>query len=120
MITISLGQALLLYSGALLAGAAAIWLVTEYSTRRMYRFLGKQNLWRCFYCAYSYLDEDAEAMSECPRCHSLNTREDSSQGLATPAPSPAPAPEPQQDAPRRNPSRKHRPGARKRGPRRRR
>lgn len=120
MITLSLGQALLLYSSVLLAGAAAIWLHTEYSTRRAQRVLGKQNLWRCFYCAYSYLDEEAESVSACPRCHSFNTREDANLGFAG-ATAPLPEKALEADArPRRNPSHGHRPRAGRRGPRRRR
>lgn len=121
MITLSLGQALLLYSSVLLAGAAAIWLYTEFSTRRTQRVLGKQNLWRCYYCAYSYLDEEAESVSACPRCQSFNTREDANLGFAGgPAPVPETAAADAQERPRRNPSHGHRPRAGKRGPRRRR
>lgn len=121
MITLSLGQALLLYSSVLLAGAAAIWAYTEFSTRRTQRILGKQDLWRCYFCAYSYLDEEAETVSQCPRCQSFNAREDAHLGYAGgPAPALESTPEDSEARPRRNPSHRHRPGAKKRGPRRRR
>lgn len=120
MITISLSQALLLYSAIILLGALAIWVYTQVTMQRVHRTLGRQYLWRCFYCAYSYLDEEAEAVSECPRCHSLNAREDARPAyIAGRHPAQA-QPHGTEHRPRRNPSRARRPGARTRGPRKRR
>ncbi len=120
MITISLSQALLLYSAIVLIGAMVIWVYTQVTMQRAQRVLGRQYLWRCFYCAYSYLDEEAEAVSECPRCHSFNAREDAQPAYAG-ARNPGKTQDaPAEDRPRRNPSHRRRPGARTRGPRKRR
>ncbi|HNR32176.1 MAG TPA: hypothetical protein PKI11_14900 [Candidatus Hydrogenedentes bacterium] len=120
MITISLTQALLLYSALILLGAIAVWVYTEADMRRAHRVLGKQYLWRCFFCAYSYLDEEAETLSECPRCGSLNSREDAQVGFVPGRMREAATAVPAEPQPRRNPSQRRRPGARSRGPRKRR
>lgn len=124
MIQISLTAALALYSGILLAGAFAIWLYTEVSAQRTAILLERQHLWRCVFCLYTYLDDEAERMSRCPRCGSFNTLDDDGAKLA-PAPAPrtvAPpeAEEEDEEEPRRNPSRQKRKGAKRRGPRKRR
>jgi len=121
MIEISLTAALAIYSAVLGLGAAFIWLYTEIRSRRTYRFLEKQHVWRCAFCAYTYLDEEAENMSQCPRCHSLNDATDKRVKEIQPqAPAPEPALDLEKDQPRRNPSRRKHPGAKNRGPRRRR
>lgn len=71
MIEISLYTALALYGGVVLAGAIAVWVYTERTARRVQRILGSQYVWRCTYCAYTYLDEQAVDTSTCPRCHSI-------------------------------------------------
>ena len=119
MIQLEITEALALYSGILMALAAAIWIITGVNAWRSHRVLGKQYHWRCYFCGFSYLDEEAEQLSECPRCKSLNsaqdkhTREikvhrfktDSSQDEKTEA--------------HKNPSRRKRPHQRRRGPRKR-
>lgn len=121
MIEISLTVALALYSGIVGIGALVIWFYTEATTQQAHKVLEKQNLWRCTFCTFVYLDEDAGAVSECPRCHSLNTGDDKG---ARYVPIHAPARTTRDDVgpaepQRRNPSRGKRPGARRRGPRRR-
>lgn len=122
MITIDLTTALALYSAILGLGVLAIWLYTALTVQRPQRALGKQFLWRCSFCTFVYLDEENEAISQCPRCESFNQAADRmtrAPGLqATPAAPRPPAPE--EEAPRRNPAKGKRPGARRRGPRRRR
>jgi len=121
MIEISLTAALALYSGVLIAGALAIWIYTEAATQRSYRILEKQYLWRCTFCAFTYLDEAAEAVSQCPRCHSLNTLDDPQARFVRTRQLPVLEPELPREVPaRRSPSRQKRPGARRRGPRKRR
>ena len=120
MIEISLPVALIVYSAIIVAGAFLIWLYTEATTRRAYLVLEKQYLWRCVFCSYVYLDQDAVKHSECPQCHSINSLEDK-KARYIPVPKSAKmeaAPQPTQES-RRNPSRGKRPGARRRGPRRR-
>jgi predicted nucleic acid-binding Zn-ribbon protein len=94
MIQISLTTALILYSGF---------------------------LWRCVFCGYIYLDEAAEKLSQCPRCHSYSSEEDTHARYVKTRPSHF-AVGPQEAAeslePRRNPSHRKRPHQRRRGPRR--
>ena len=122
MIAITLTQALVLYAVVLGALIAVIWVYTELSTRRTQRFLEKQYLWQCVFCGYTYLDDSGQTLSECPRCHSFNstadkhskaivTREDKRRILAH---------EEAHEKPRRNPSQRKHPRAKRRGPRRRR
>ncbi len=121
MIQISLTTALAVYSAILGVAAVAIWLFTELREQHVYRTLEKQHLWRCIFCSYVYLDEAAVTVSECPRCGSYNAIDDRHARYIK-----APKAlrkqrgerEEAQDQ-RRNPSRGKRPGARRRGPRRR-
>ena len=76
MIQIEMTFALALYSGILAVLVSMLWMYTEFFVRRPQRHLGEQFLWRCIYCNFTYLDESAERISECPRCHSLNALED--------------------------------------------
>lgn len=120
MIEISLPTALIVYSGVIVAGAFLIWLYTEITTRRAYLVLEKQYLWRCVFCSYVYLDQDAIRHSTCPQCGSINSLDDK-KARYIPAPKSlraAEEPHAVQES-RRNPSRGKRPGARRRGPRRR-
>jgi hypothetical protein len=71
MIEIELKWALVLYSGILGAIGIFIWSYTELSVRRPQQYLGKQFLWRCTFCGYTYLDETDEELSKCPRCESF-------------------------------------------------
>ena len=123
MIAIELRTALTLYAGILGVLIVVIWIYTEIAVRRPMRYLGKQYLWRCVICGYSYLDEADEKLSECPRCGSINSVEDKHARFAPVAKRHEPEPEPQtipDDAEnRRNPSRRKRPNQRRRGPRRR-
>jgi hypothetical protein len=72
MITVELPTALAIYSILLGALAAGIWLYTEISVRKPQRQLGQQFLWKCTFCGCTYLDEQAEALSQCPRCENFN------------------------------------------------
>lgn len=120
MIEISLTMALALYTGCILAGTFVIWIYTEARTHHAYQVLEKQYLWRCVYCAFTYLDEAAERMSQCPRCHSINTIDDrGARFVRTRLPDLEPELQREVDQ-RRNASRQKRPGAKRRGPRRRR
>ncbi len=130
MIEISLNAALIFYSSLIGIGAFLFWLYTEVSVQRHYQVLEKQHLWRCAYCAFTYLDEDAELYSKCPRCDSMNSIADHKTKFipvpkqklqsATPWHQNAVAETEEGDLPRRNPSRRKRPQTRRRGPRRRR
>ena len=122
MIQLELTTALAIYGAIIAGGACAIWLYTEITTRHAYHVLEHQYVWHCVYCTYTYLDQDAETVSQCPRCHSFNSAGDKGARLIKPSrtavvPQPLPA---DTEQPRRNPSRGKRPGARRRGPRRRR
>ena len=121
MTQISLTHALALYSVLLGVVIAAIWLYTEFTVHRYRGFLEKQYLWRCVYCGYTYLDEAAERVSQCPRCESFNATEDRHARFVRDKLPPQPSRDKagQADAGRRNPSRRKRPHQRRRGPRKR-
>lgn len=121
MIQLELTTALALYSGLVCIGALIIWLYTELAAYRRHRSMEKQNLWKCAYCRYIYLDELAASVSECPRCKSFNSVEDKLARYVKPTVAQSQVETGEDgEAPRRNPSRRKRPGTRRRGPRRRR
>lgn len=123
MIQISLTYALAFYSTVLGILVAAIWIYTELTVRRHHRFLGKQYLWRCVFCGYTYLDESAEQVSQCPRCASYNSVQDKHARFVVTRTATIEAPHdltaPAAQEPRRNPSHRKRPHQRRRGPRKR-
>ena len=118
MIEISLTQALAIYSAVLGLTVTGIWLYTELSVRRPQRLLGHQFLWRCSFCGCTYLDEDAQRLSKCPRCNSFNAVDEATGRNNWPVPE-SKLEMPDVEA-RRNTSRRKRHHQRRRGPRRRR
>jgi len=117
MIEIELKWALVLYSAVLGAIGLFIWSYTELAVHRPHQYLGKQFLWRCTYCGYSYLDESGGELSRCPRCDSYVAATDARARLV-----PADPNVPEHDTepgPGRNASRRKRHHQRRRGPRRR-
>ena len=121
MIQIALSHALALYSAILGLLTAGIWIYTELTVRRRHHFLEKQFLWRCVFCGYTYLDESAVKVSQCPRCASFNSLDDK-QARFVPAQTPIPKTTLDTaagESGRRNPSRRKRPHQRRRGPRKR-
>lgn len=118
MIELELTAALVLYSGILLTVVAALWLYTSLRVYRPQRYLGKQYLWRCTICGFAYLDEEAEHLSQCPRCQSFNAAQDRG-AKAAPPHGPAPDSGPASETPQRAASKRKRHGQR-RGARRRR
>lgn len=119
MIEIQLTTAVVLYAAVLGALMGSVWLFTEFSVRRTQKTLEKQHLWRCVFCGYTYLDEGAMEVSQCPRCESFNSMTDKHARFVR-ARSRRRREEPEEDAPstRRNPSHRKRPHQRRRGPRR--
>ena len=120
MIQLEIGEALILYSGILMILAGAIWLYTEFSAWRAHRTLGKQYLWRCTFCGFSYLDESAESISKCPRCESLNSAQDKNARVIRVRKETHDNREAEEHESRRNASKRKRPHQRRRGPRKRR
>jgi len=122
MIEIQLSHALALYAGALAAMIAVIWIYTAFSVRRTHLMLEKQNLWRCTFCGYTYLDESAASLSKCPRCASFNSSADAQEKIVQhgdPDGSVGHAPQVETGQVRRNPSQRKRKHQRRRGPRKR-
>lgn len=119
MIDIELTTAIVLYATLIGVLIGAIWLYTELIVRRTRKYLGQQFLWRCVYCRFSYLDEHAAHLSQCPRCHSYNSIEGKAAQGYEPG-LPEDTVKSGEQGPRRNPSRGKRKGQRRRGPRRRR
>jgi hypothetical protein len=121
MIQISLTTALVLYSAVLGFLMLMIWVLAEVSTRRTHRVHEQQFLWRCVFCGYVYLDETAEALSQCPRCRNYSSAEDKNARFIPSRPTLAPVETVPSgtDGESRNTSRRKRPHQRRRGPRRR-
>ena len=121
MIEIQLKHAVPLYSALLGVVFLAIWIYTEITTRRTYRHFSEQFLWRCTFCGYAYLDEDAEVVSPCPRCGSYNEpgRKRSRALRAASGQTGEKKTSDEDEKSKRNPSRRKRPHQRRRGPRRR-
>lgn len=119
MIQISLTTALGVYSVVLFILFFGIWIYTEVAVRYVHRRLAKQYLWRCVFCGYAYLDEQAEKLSLCPRCNSYNSVEDK---FAREIPLPFAIEEKPDNnlEDRKNSSHRKRPRQKRRGPRRRR
>jgi len=118
MIQISLTTAVMFYSTLIGLFVLGIWVLTEISARRKYFILEKQFLWRCLFCGYIYLDEEAEKVSRCPRCESYNSTEDRHAKYVTVHHEEEPVPV--ADTAARNTSHRKRPHQARRGPRRRR
>lgn len=78
MIEIQLTTALLLYSVLVALLGLGIWAYTEFAVTRPQQHLGQQFLWKCSFCACTYLDESAGTISQCPRCASYNAADDDS------------------------------------------
>lgn len=124
MILIDVTTAVGLYSAVLVLIIGVIWVYTEVTVRRTHRVLAKQFLWRCVFCGYSYLDENAEDISRCPRCESFNSVGDkrAKEVLTSRRAVPEEATTGDEEASiqRRNPSHRKRPHQKRRGGRRRR
>lgn len=118
MIPISLTTAILVYSTLLAAIFMVLYLYTERGARRSVRILAHQFRWRCTYCGFTYLDEAAVSISQCPRCHSINDEaEGRPRELRSHEPQATGEPDELSET-RRNPSRRKRPTQKRRGPRR--
>ena len=126
MIEITLTTAVLLYGALILSGFLLLYMVSELRARHVYRVHEKQFMWRCAFCGFLYLDENAAVISKCPRCESFNTMEDAldkavSKARQVVVDSGAERVQEEPGAvPRRNSARRKRPGQTRRGPRRRR
>ena len=124
MIQIGLTTALLIYGSIIVIGAVFLYFISELRATQVYRVLEKQFLWRCAFCGFLYLDENAGDLSQCPRCQSFNSGKDGQDKAVvharhTPPQETVKTPDDDTADPRRNPSRRKRHGG-KRGPRRRR
>lgn len=115
MIEISLYTAIGIYGTLIIAGTLAMWIYTEITAQRIHRVMESHNLWRCSFCSYAYLDDDAKEMSKCPRCGSLNRIDDAG---VKPYAVKASSPEYTRSTGNRNTSKSKQRGARSRGPRR--
>ncbi len=113
MIEISITGAFIIYSFIIALSGIILWGLSEVGTRRIYTAFKNQNVWECKYCAFVYLDTEAEEISQCPRCYSYNVNPSISNTIREEK-------EEENIEPRRNPSHKKHPHARHRGPRKRR
>jgi len=125
MIQISLTTAIFIYGTVIVVGAVLLYFASELRATRAYRVLEKQFLWRCAFCGFLYLDENAGEISRCPRCESFNTGKEAQDKAVNavkhrPREETKEEPKVEGETPRRNPSRRKRPQSGRRGPRRRR
>ena len=119
MIELELTRALALYSSVLLGMALFIWIYAAVTVHHTQRVLEKQHLWRCTFCGFTYLDEYAREMSQCPRCESFNSWDDpQARFIRTRHPAQEAQVEPEDSG--RNTSKRKRHHQRRRGPRKRR
>jgi hypothetical protein len=120
MIQIQITTALALYGAVIGLLIVCIWLYTEFFVHRTTRTLEKQSLWQCVFCGYTYLDEGAQELSQCPRCASFNSATDKHARFVPSRARQSEEDEPSADVEPRhpNPSRRKRPHQRRRGPRR--
>ncbi|HOK08705.1 MAG TPA: hypothetical protein PLT82_00095 [Candidatus Hydrogenedens sp.] len=114
MIEISITSAVIIYSVIIAFVGVFLWGLSEFGTRKIYTMFKNQNVWKCSYCAFVYLDTDAEEISQCPRCYSYNVASSIEMEVNDESG------KEMEIEPRRNPSHKKRPHAQHRGPRRRR
>jgi len=122
VIQLQLTHAVVLYAAIVGGLAIAIWLYTEFSVTRSRTMLTKQNLWRCIYCGYSYLDDSGVPVTRCPRCDNLNGATEAQDARVAAAHDHAePTAEANEAAheSRKNPSRGKQKRGKRRGPRRR-
>ena len=122
MIQIGLTTAILVYGSVIVIGAVLLYFASELRATRAYRVLEKQFLWRCAFCGFLYLDENAGEISQCPRCESFNTGREAQDKAVNAVKhhlreEVKEVPETEGETPRRNPSHRKRRGG-KRGPRR--
>ncbi len=120
MIKITLTNAIVVYGGILFTIAVIIWIYTEMSSHKYQRDTAKQSLWRCTFCAYTYLDEQAETLSQCPRCESYNSAQDAHVKAVRQRVKIADGDLPHREKGSPNPSKQKRSRRRSRGPRKRR
>ncbi len=113
MIEISITEAFVIYSFIIALSGIILWGLSEVGTRRIYTAFKNQNVWECKYCAFVYLDTEAEEISQCPRCYSFNIISTANNIMQDES-------KEENIEPRRNPSHKKHPHARHRGPRKRR
>ncbi len=115
MIEISITGAFIIYSFIIAFAGIILWGLSEMGTRRIYTVFKSQNVWECSYCAFVYLDMEAEEISQCPRCYSYNLLSHNNKIIQQEGEE-----ENKNTEPRRNPSHKKHPHAQHRGPRKRR
>lgn len=119
MIELELTHAVILYSVILGILFLGMWTFALVSTTRTHHVLEKQSLWRCVFCGYTYLDEGATALSECPQCGSFNSASDKHARFVRTRQRSSKTEKPDSDGAPRNTSRCKRPHQRRRGPRKR-
>lgn len=115
MIEISITEAFIFYSFIIAISGIILWSLSEFNTRKIYTVFKNQNVWKCNYCAFVYLDTEAEEISQCPRCYSYNVMSSNDKVIQQ-----SNDKNELEEEPRRNPSHKKRPHTRYRGPRKRR
>ena len=73
MIRTSLGNLVILYLLASIAGIMAIWMISEFLRRRRDQ-ASRRHIILCSICGNTFQDTSDEKIASCPRCGSLNER----------------------------------------------
>lgn len=74
MIELSPTTAMMVYLCVTLAMLIGIWAYHHYRCRRRKVVLIQQELYVCEYCHFTYLDQVAKPITQCPQCDSFNKK----------------------------------------------
>lgn len=76
MIPMDITTAIFLYLMFSLCSIFILWMFFERSSSFKPRSPdGGRAIWNCAICTYTYVDSTHDTIAECPRCHSLNRKE---------------------------------------------
>ncbi len=72
MITLDLSLGVFVYVSLCLGIVLGLWFCDAYRSRYDSDAINDQEVFRCGICTHVYVKAKDEAISRCPRCHSLN------------------------------------------------
>ena len=75
MIPMDITMAIFLYQTFSLCSIFILWMLFEHSATFKPTVRDDRSVWHCAICTYTYVDSTHDTISECPRCHSLNRKE---------------------------------------------
>ncbi len=75
MIPMDITTAIFLYLMFSLCSIFILWMFFERSSSFKTKPADAKAIWSCGICTYTYVDSTHDTISECPRCRSLNRKE---------------------------------------------